>query len=636
MAQLSQGEWVCPTAAVGPENPHASLLLHFAGVAHYEGEDCPVDQCVPYRVQDGYNRDLVPTAHRTLVLESNRLKATFLPELGGRLWSLIHKPTGRELLYVNPVIQPANFGIRNAWFSGGIEWNVGLFGHSVFTCSPVFCGRTVAPDGSDGLRIWEYERVRGVPWQVDVWAPEDSDFLLFMPRIVNPRDATLPMYWWTCIAVTEEPGGRVLAPTDRALEPARAMGDEMAVRDLVAEPDVTYPQRRELPRDTYFDIPDGERPWIAHVSESGEGVVHVSSPFLNGRKQWVWGMERCGRRWQDWLSPGGPPYIEIQGGLAKRQTHYVPMPPRAEWSWLEAYGPVSGVEAGNWSTGVQDVRNRVESELPLQTFERWEAALRDARTSPPSEIVNLGSGWGALEVMRRHAAGESSLFPEGMRFPGSSLGEKQAPWIALLEHGAHPLRAPESAPADPCVGGDWGGRLSQFGDADWHAQLHRGLAAFADEGADEARRCWLASVEVLPNTWALRNLARLDERSGRLGEACVHQLQALELAPEDPVLVDETCRLLVQAEAFDGLASMLERLAPAVAARPRVRLARAQLALRRGDIPTVRAYFAVPCDLVDMREAETSLSDLWRGLCEADPSAGDPTRPPWEYDFRMV
>ena len=36
------------------------------------------------------------------------------------------------------------------------------------------------------------------------------------------------MYYWTCIAVTEEPGGRVLAPTNRAMEPGRAMGEDRA------------------------------------------------------------------------------------------------------------------------------------------------------------------------------------------------------------------------------------------------------------------------------------------------------------------------------------------------------------------------------------------------------------------------
>ncbi len=47
------------------------------------------------------------------------LKATFLLEYGGRMWSLVHKPSGRELLYVNPMFQPANLAIAQRLGSRG-------------------------------------------------------------------------------------------------------------------------------------------------------------------------------------------------------------------------------------------------------------------------------------------------------------------------------------------------------------------------------------------------------------------------------------------------------------------------------------------------------------------------------------
>src|SRR5262249_15173697 len=146
----------------------------------------------------------------------------------------------------------------------------------------------------------------------------------------------------------ELPGGRVLAPTDTALEPAHAMGEETRTIDLARESDTTYPQRRDLPRDTYLDIPEGGRPWVAHVDAQGNGAVHLSTDQLIGRKHCVWGMRTCGRRWQDWLSPGGHPYIETQGGLAKQQSHYIEMTAKSEWSSAEAYGPLTGIESSDW------------------------------------------------------------------------------------------------------------------------------------------------------------------------------------------------------------------------------------------------------------------------------------------------
>ena len=62
---------------------------------------------------------------RVAVLENEFLRATVALDLGGRLLSLYDRRAGRELLYVNPVVQPANLALRNAWFSGGVEWNIG-------------------------------------------------------------------------------------------------------------------------------------------------------------------------------------------------------------------------------------------------------------------------------------------------------------------------------------------------------------------------------------------------------------------------------------------------------------------------------------------------------------------------------
>ena len=62
----------------------------------------------PYLVQNRYDRNRVGADLDCLALENEHLCATFLPRLGGRLWSLVDRATGRELLYRNQAIQPAN------------------------------------------------------------------------------------------------------------------------------------------------------------------------------------------------------------------------------------------------------------------------------------------------------------------------------------------------------------------------------------------------------------------------------------------------------------------------------------------------------------------------------------------------
>jgi hypothetical protein len=59
---------------------------------------------------------------RAVVMENRHLRALFLPELGGKLWSLIDKRHDREVLWHNPRMQPrsAPYGATyDDWFSGG-------------------------------------------------------------------------------------------------------------------------------------------------------------------------------------------------------------------------------------------------------------------------------------------------------------------------------------------------------------------------------------------------------------------------------------------------------------------------------------------------------------------------------------
>lgn len=577
-------------------------------IARYEGRDVPFSSCLPYRLQDGYSRTLEDRVLSAIVLESDRLRAVVLPEMGGRLFSLFHKPSGRELLHVNSIWQPTNIGIRGAWVSGGVEWNPGVFGHSGLSNEPVFAAELEGGPGEAGLRLWEYERIRGIPWQVDLWLRDGSDFLFIQPQLENPHEETIPMYWWTCLAVPELADTRVLAPATTAVEPDHAAGGVDRYVDLASDPDLSRPAKREHPRDTYFEIPPDHVPWIAAVQGDGTGTVHVSSPQLCGRKMWVWGMGPNGRRWQDWLAHGGEPYIEIQGGLAKKQNEYIPMPALTTWTWWEAVGPVSGVVGEEW----QDAVGEVEAQLPP------EPALGSSQLV--GGPVARGSGWGALE-----AASFGAAMPTGFGEPTPDV----EPWLSLLAAGAMPDLEPHEEPGPYLVNPVWEERL-RTAPPSWLTHLHLGVLLFANGDREGARQSWTSSTGLTRNGWAERNLAVLAflERDDCF-EA--HLVRANQLLPGQPHLIDETCRLLATAGLWSELASFVEGQPP----RPRVRLARAQVALIRGDADHVRMYFAQPCDLADIRESETTLTDLWRGLCLLDPSAGNPASPPREYDFRM-
>ena len=60
----------------------------------------------------------------TLIVENEYLALTFLPDLGGRLYEIIYKPTGHRETYRNPVLKPSPWGPpEQGWWlaAGGIE-----------------------------------------------------------------------------------------------------------------------------------------------------------------------------------------------------------------------------------------------------------------------------------------------------------------------------------------------------------------------------------------------------------------------------------------------------------------------------------------------------------------------------------
>ena len=177
----------------------------------------------PHQEQGGYDRALVERPVMSVVLENDLLRAVFLPEWGGRLWELFDKRSGKNLLHSPDTIQLANLGLRNAWFAGGIEWNIGTRGHSPTTASPLHAAVIRRPEGQEVLRLWEFDRLREVVFQVDAWLPEDSPTLFVAVRVRNPKADPVPMYWWTNAAVPQTRHTRVLAPADSAFASASSV-----------------------------------------------------------------------------------------------------------------------------------------------------------------------------------------------------------------------------------------------------------------------------------------------------------------------------------------------------------------------------------------------------------------------------
>ncbi len=667
MTQLRMDTYTLPAADIGSENP----LPMFRGTEDYSAialdPNVPEEdrrfmgwqtgwRVLPHRLQDDYSRRRAVRGLDCIILENEHLRATFLPGVGGKLASLFDKPTERELLHRNPVFQPANLALRNAWTSGGIEWNAGQPGHHYLTCAPVFAACVLGPDGSPCLRLYEWDRVKGFAWQIDAWLPHDSPFLFARVRVVNPHPWDIPMYWWTNIAVDEREDVRVVVPAETAL--CNPYSTAMMVVDLpkVGSRDLTYSTQSPHAADFFSRIPDHRRKWIAALDGDGSGLFETSTARLRGRKLFCWGMGPGGRRWQEFLAAPGHAYIEIQAGLARTQMECVPMPASSEWTWTEAFGHLQAdhgrVHSDDWATAWTEVGRCIDEALPVSSLEVVDAALARAASSPPTGILYRGSGWGALERLRMKLCKEHDNVPAELVFPSESMGIEQEPWVTLLHEGYLPERASADGPGALMTQPDWEPHLqrslrSPRGDH-WLTWWHLGNLRMEARDVSGAEEAWRASLERCRTGWALRNLAIVAERRGQTRLGMELRRQAWEAGPRIAPIAIEHANALISLKAYSAALAFLHSLPMELRSHERLLLVWARAALETGHLEGIERIFEH--EFASIREGEITLSDLWftyheRRIAAAegvpvDDKLRERVRlqypPPRHMDFRMA
>ena len=615
---------------------------------------------LPYSFQDDYGHRLAKSGFKVAVLENDVLRATFLLEYGGRLWSLYHKLRRRELLYTNPVFQPANFAIRDAWFTGGVEWNVSVRGHCPFTCSPLFVSCQHDEQGNPSLRMYEWERIRGVPFQLDFSLPDGSSFLLVHVKIVNPHHQTIPMYWWSNIALPEAPSHRILVPATEAITFGYKEGNKsmefvsIPIRD---KRDVTYPTNGPAAADYFYCVENNPRAWITSLDENGSGLIQTSTSFLRGRKLFILGMGKGGRRWQDFLSVPGETYIELQAGLCKTQMECTPMPPRAQWSWLEAYGlmeaDASVVHGSDWERAYRHVEGRLSDMLPADQLEEAYKKQRDIINRPAENIVQRGSGWGALERRRREVVGETPMCSGSMIFDDVSLTEDQQPWLDLLTTGTMKEYDPNQKPGGWIVQQEWGHILERAVDSgckhNWLAWLYLGVMKYHGKEFQEAKEAWSRSLSLQSSVYVFRNLAILAEDQNDLEQAIKAIAAAYEMSPNHIPLAAEYMQMLLKARKYQRIRELFISMSEELKSHGRIQALAAMASLKLGDLTEVEQFLMSGVEVPNIREGETILTDMWFELHEKrladaeDTLINDSIRtqvrheyhPPFQIDFRM-
>lgn len=594
----------------------------------------------PYRQYTAYRRTLEKKEMVTAVLENDYLKAVFLPGLGGRLWSLTDKKTGENLLYTNDVIRPGNLAFRNAWVSGGVEWNMGVIGHSPFTMEQIFTAELENERRLPVLRMYEYERIRRATYQMDFWLEEHSAFLHCRMRISNQTGQVIPMYWWSNMAAPEYERGRVIAPAADAYTNL-GKGVQKVPAPFAGDADVSFYQDIPNQTDYFFNIPEDAPKYIANLNKEGYGLLHMSTSLLKGRKLFSWGNSQGSDNWQDFLTENAGRYVEIQAGLGKTQYGCIPMAPRAEWEWLELYGPVHtspATAAAPYREAETDVRASVMLNLrelnPEQT-------LADTKTLAKKKgtLLYSGSGYASFENAIREFKGEPAL-SKHLDFsvqPGSSvLKEEYRELAEFLKTGIFPEYPVTDAPRDFLADDTLHNRLAEtigtLNKNNWYAHYQLGLSFYTRGDIRRAKEYLLVSNRITENPWALHALAVLELQSGDVKRAVSCITSGYACRSHDLSYVKETWKILLLCQSYDTMIRLYESLPEEFQEESRIRFGYLKALSHIGREKEVLDHLEhTDFVLDDLREGEKALGELWHSAYKK--VHGKDGELPRRYDF---
>ena len=320
---------------------------------------------------------IVDRTFKAYVLENRYLKVTLVPEFGGRIVSIIYKPTGHEQLYRTEVGVPYGIGDGNFYY----DWLM-VYG-GIFPTFPD------AEHGKTWLKPWDFKVVKESADEVTVSMSLKDDFAypaapkVFRPgstgieatyyitlktgraaldaRVVlkNPQAKAIDYEYWTCttLAPGSDPQNPKTTGGAEIIAPIAAYTTPRWSHNLADSDESLGPGRSQFEKLHYFrnwptmgiayaapDMQSGNF-WGVINHDNEEGIIRIGdNTITRGLKMWTWGFPSLGNETDARGHPSmAQPYIELWAGVSDQFFHSAGFPAHGEVSIPETYSPTVGM-----------------------------------------------------------------------------------------------------------------------------------------------------------------------------------------------------------------------------------------------------------------------------------------------------
>jgi hypothetical protein len=349
--------------------------------------------------------------YRFIVLENDHLKATICPDLGGKVYSLVHKPSMKEVLYVPDVIRYTRILPRFYFVAGGIEVSFPI-SHSPSQNESILykidrgSERTYVTCGERELRF-------GMQWSVEYSLGGDDQFLTQRVIFHNPGNIAYPWMSWSNAALPSAPDTQYDFPKGKVL----AHSSKIDSIDWATQGPKSESAIKEMTG--YFWKSKDANAFGAFTASWGTGLYHIAhEKIASGIKLWSYGVADDSA-WSLLSTAKHQSYIEIQGGPIGDQSIKLEMQPR-QTRWHVEYWYPTDKRLNIYTLPLPAARLRTTKEIPLfgwarknevSTWNQLASAYKNKSALPQPPPVNqhvwAPSGMENLDDAFRWAIGKT-------------------------------------------------------------------------------------------------------------------------------------------------------------------------------------------------------------------------------------
>jgi hypothetical protein len=323
---------------------------------------------------DTFGTDIVTHAYKTLIMENEYLKVTLAPDYGGRILSMIYKPTGHEQLYQNPVGRPY-----------GPDWDV-FYYDWLMIWGGIFPTFPEAEHGKAWCRPWTYAitantaekvsikmtftdtinfatpatkfkyGVTNITCHFEVTLAARTSALKTSVTLVNPGNSAVSYEYWTNVGVA--PGS--IPGNTQCNDQTEIVGPVTSVKIYADWPDIRKVEQ-QVNGDIYrfeklrwyknwtndgiaYAWPVESNFWGALNHANNEAIIRIADNAKTpGLKIWGFGYNQSRGFNPETNVDYHRPFIELWAGVSKEFFTPARLPANSSLQFDEYYTPTAGL-----------------------------------------------------------------------------------------------------------------------------------------------------------------------------------------------------------------------------------------------------------------------------------------------------